>query len=221
MTQATDPSLAGVDAAVSLVEGGVRMMVHALPRLVVLRRGDHVGTLNLCEVTRALRGAAAARTVAEVVADRDAAADDPPPTADPPNNPPAAREALRLLQPDPLLPSQYLDRVRRSAQFEPERRLMVAVLQQGVDDYLRHLAPRDDLEMQLWRDAAAWIEDNDSRWLYSFRRICDTLDIDADYLRGGLHAARARLRGAAAPREAAPEAESARPAGRRASGGAA
>jgi hypothetical protein len=68
-----------------------------------------------------------------------------------------------LFQPDTLLPSQFFDRVRRRSEHEGERRLMIAVLEDAV-------------------------EDPDRSWLFSFQNICDVLDIDANYLRRGLHA---------------------------------
>jgi hypothetical protein len=221
MSQPTDPSLVGVEAATSLADAGLLMVAHGVPCAALLRDGARVGTLHLRDVARGLRRATAARNASDAMVDGAAAADDPPPP-DPADDPPTGGEPAGLFQPDLLLSSQYLDRMRRSAEFEPERRLMVAVLERGVNDYLQHIAPRDAAEVEIWRDAAAWVADDDATWLYSFRRICDTLGIDPDYLRRGLYAARERARGGAPAREEAPvEApeEAAEPAANRASAG--
>jgi hypothetical protein len=131
-------------------------------------------------------------------------------------DPPAAddhpEEHAGVFQPDVLLGSQYLDRVRRSAEFEPERRLMVAVLEQGVRDYLAPRAPRDAADVELYREVEAWVDDREATWFYSFQRICEMLGIDADYLRRGLHAAgeRARRPKREKPREPAGESPASR-----------
>src|SRR5919204_820315 len=92
-----------------------------------------------------------------------------------------------LFQPDTLLPSQFFDRVRRRTEHDGERRLMIAVLEDAVDVYRKQAGARDARAQQLFHEAEAWIEDSDRTWLFSFQNICDVLDIDAEYVRRGLH----------------------------------
>ena len=92
-----------------------------------------------------------------------------------------------LFAPDTLLPSQYFDRLRRRSEYHGERRLMIAVLEDAVDVYRKQVGSRDPRAMQLFLEAEEWIEDRDRNWLFSFENICDVLDIDATYLRRGLH----------------------------------
>jgi hypothetical protein len=92
-----------------------------------------------------------------------------------------------LFQPDTLLPSQFFDRVRRRTEHDGERRLMIAVLEDAVDVYRKQAGAKDPRGQQLFHEAEEWIEDPDRSWLFSFQNICDVLDIDADYLRRGLH----------------------------------
>src|SRR5690242_10989774 len=92
-----------------------------------------------------------------------------------------------LFQPDTLLPSQFFDRVRRRSEHDGERRLMIAVLEDAVDVYRKQAGAKDPRARELFREAEEWIEDPDRTWLFSFQNICDVLDIDADYLRRGLH----------------------------------
>src|ERR1700756_3268626 len=108
----------------------------------------------------------------------------------------SAEERLAgLFQPDTLLPSQFFDRVRRRTEHDGERRLMIAVLEDAVDVYRKQAGARDPRGEQLFQEAEAWIDDPDRTWLFSFQNICDVLDIDADYLRGGLHAWKERMQG--------------------------
>ena len=66
-----------------------------------------------------------------------------------------------LLQPDTLLPSQYFAALKRKGQHEPERRLAIAVLQDAVDCYQKHLRARDRKARQLFVDAEEWITSDD------------------------------------------------------------
>src|SRR5712692_2737769 len=100
-----------------------------------------------------------------------------------------------LFQPDTLLPSQFFDRVRRRSEHDGERRLMIAVLEDAVDVYRKQVASNEPRSQQLFQEAEEWIEDTDRTWLFSFQNICDVLDIDADYLRRGLHAWKERVLG--------------------------
>jgi hypothetical protein len=90
-------------------------------------------------------------------------------------------------EPDTLLSSQYFDRLRaphRSGEF----RLMVAILEDAIHIYRTHAA-RGGSEFE---EAEAWIENRDDSYVFSFQSICDIADLNADYLRRGLHAWKAR-----------------------------
>ena len=92
-----------------------------------------------------------------------------------------------LLQPDTLLPSQYFAALRRKGAHEPERRLVIAVLQDAVDCFQKHLIARDRKAQQLFRDAEEWVGSTDRSWPFAFENVCDLLQINAEYLRRGLH----------------------------------
>jgi hypothetical protein len=91
-----------------------------------------------------------------------------------------------LLQPDTLLPSQYFANLKRKTAHEPERRLAVAVLQDAVDCFQKHLRSRDRKARELFLDAEEWICSEDRSWPFSFDNICDLLHINPEYLRRGL-----------------------------------
>jgi len=97
-----------------------------------------------------------------------------------------------LLQPDTLLPSQYFAALRHKGAHEPERRLVVAVLQDAVDCFQKHVMARDRKARQLFLDAEEWIGSDDRSWPFSFENVCDLLQINAEYLRRGLTAWRDR-----------------------------
>jgi hypothetical protein len=97
-----------------------------------------------------------------------------------------------LLQPDTLLPSQYFAALRRKSQQEPERRLAIAILEDAVDCFQKHLMARDRKSRQLFADADEWISSTDRSWPFAFENICDLLSINSEYLRRGLSSWRER-----------------------------
>ncbi len=95
-----------------------------------------------------------------------------------------------LFEPDALLPSQFYAAFRVGSAIAGEKRLMLAVLEDAVDCYRKHATSREGQGLQLFRDVEVWITSRDRRWYYSYENICDTLEIDADYLREGLSRSR-------------------------------
>jgi hypothetical protein len=100
-----------------------------------------------------------------------------------------------LFAPDSLLATQYFDRIRRRKVFTGEQRLMCAVVEHALDDYMKYAAGTDRVRRKLFADAERWIESADRSWLYSFETICDHLGLDVDYVRIGLRRWKARARG--------------------------
>ena len=92
-----------------------------------------------------------------------------------------------LFEPHTVLPTQYFDRLRRRTEFNGERRLMLAILEDAVDCYRKHAAARDQRAQHLFTEAESWIEAPDSNWLFSFQNICDVLGLESEYIRTGLH----------------------------------
>jgi hypothetical protein len=91
-----------------------------------------------------------------------------------------------LLQPDTLLPTQYFATLRRKGEHEPERRLVIAVLQDAVDCFQKHMLSHDRKARQLFLDAEEWICSSDRSWPFAFENVCDLLQINTEYLRRGL-----------------------------------
>ena len=91
-----------------------------------------------------------------------------------------------LFEPDILLPNQYFAAFRRGRAVEGERRLMLAVLEDAVDSYRKYALARDPREQACFLEAREWFHSHDRSWLFAFENICDVLEMNADYLRGGL-----------------------------------
>jgi hypothetical protein len=91
-----------------------------------------------------------------------------------------------LFQPDTLMPAQYLEHYRRKSHLEPETRLMLAVLEDGVACYQKYVLARDEKGRQMFRDAEEWVLREDSDWLFSFDNICEAMGLNPQYLRKGM-----------------------------------
>jgi len=91
-----------------------------------------------------------------------------------------------LFQTDTLLQEQYLDTFRRKTHLEPEKRLMLAVLEDAIACFQKYIHARDGKGQTLFRDAADWIQEQDADRLFSFENICEMLGFNPRYVRDGL-----------------------------------
>lgn len=95
-------------------------------------------------------------------------------------------KAFSLFQPDILLPAQYLATTQRKTYLEPEKRLMLAVLEDAVICFQKYVHSSSPKERLSFEEAEVWILDEDSHWLFSFVNICEALELNPRYVREGL-----------------------------------
>src|ERR1051325_6443110 len=91
-----------------------------------------------------------------------------------------------LFQPDTLLPEQFLDTFRRKLHLEPEKKLMLAVLEDAIACYQKYVLARDGKGKLLFQETEEWIVDENGDWLFSFANVCETLGFAPEYMRRGL-----------------------------------
>jgi hypothetical protein len=75
---------------------------------------------------------------------------------------------------------------------QPECRLLWAILQEGIETYMKYVAASSRRGRRLFHEAHEWIMQDDPTWLCSFVSICHVLGLDPEYLRLGLRQWRAR-----------------------------
>lgn len=93
---------------------------------------------------------------------------------------------MMIFQPDILIDAQFQSSQRRHFHLDPERVLMLAILQDAVVCFQEHVAARCKRKQSMHRDAAEWISNTDRSYLFSFENVCEALGFDADYMREGL-----------------------------------
>jgi len=75
-----------------------------------------------------------------------------------------AEAGTSLFQPDLLLPTQFFAALKQKAQACGERRLMVAILEDAVVCFQKHLWATDGRSRQLGAEAERWFLSDDSSW---------------------------------------------------------
>jgi len=91
-----------------------------------------------------------------------------------------------LFEPDTLLPIQYFEAMRRKHLLEGEKRLVLSVLEDAVECYMKCIDSSTNKGQRLFRDAEEWINLEDKKWVFSFDNVCEMLDVNPEYLRRGL-----------------------------------
>jgi hypothetical protein len=104
----------------------------------------------------------------------------------------AMKEKIFELGNDPVMPQQFLDGMRRSEPLQPERALLLAVLEDAIHCYHKDRAAQDRARRQRYLDAERWIMLSGNDWIFSFDNVCELLGIDPQFLRRGLQSRRRR-----------------------------
>lgn len=107
--------------------------------------------------------------------------------------------AALAFEPDAILPAQLLSNGRIDASSMPEKRLLLAVLEEAVVTFQRYVTSPRRRGQRLFREAEDWIVSDDASWPCSFRNVCDVLGFNVDYLRQGLMQWRDRQRSGLVP----------------------
>jgi hypothetical protein len=90
------------------------------------------------------------------------------------------------MEPETVLPSQFFSRLEVDASLQPEKRLMLAVLEEAVGTFQKYVNARDRRGQALYVETEEWFASNDVDWPYSFINVCQALGLEVAYLRRGL-----------------------------------
>ena len=93
---------------------------------------------------------------------------------------------VSLFQPDTLLSAQYFDTLRRKTLLEPEKRLMLAILEDAINCYQENLFSRRPKNKRLFDETEEWITTPGGDWIFSFDNVCESLGFNPEYARRGL-----------------------------------
>ena len=82
-------------------------------------------------------------------------------------------------------PPRVLDRAVATAQ--PEKRLLLAVLEGAVSDFQKYATASSGRGKRLFADADAWFSSSSATQPCDFESICQALALDPSFIRAGLH----------------------------------
>src|SRR2546426_30474 len=91
-----------------------------------------------------------------------------------------------LFGPGVLLPAQFFAAFRREGGVERERLPLFAGLEDAGGCYPKYAHSPGPRGRQAFDEAREWVTSTDRIWLFAFENICDTLEINAEYVRRGL-----------------------------------
>jgi hypothetical protein len=94
--------------------------------------------------------------------------------------------ASAVFESDPQAVERYLSTVKTDLGHQPERLLMLAVLEDGIRTFQKHADSSNPAAKKQFQDAEAWIFDTEDDGAFSFESICAAWDLNPAYLRLGL-----------------------------------
>jgi hypothetical protein len=107
----------------------------------------------------------------------------------------SAHDPIGLLSEPDIVASHRYRSVFHSRQISPEKRLILAILDDAVQAFVATMKPRNHKERREFEEAQSWIMEKNSDWIFSFDSVCSELALDPDYLRSGLQKLKAESRG--------------------------
>jgi hypothetical protein len=105
-----------------------------------------------------------------------------------------------LFQPDTLMSDEYFANYRRRIPLEPEKTLLLAILEDGVRTFQDNIFAETGKKRVLLDEAREWLFTDGVEHVFSFNSVCSSLGLDPGYIRRGLkrweeHAQRKKQRG--------------------------
>ena len=91
-----------------------------------------------------------------------------------------------LFEPDTLVSAQYFGNLRRITTLEPEKRLLMAILEDAVNCFQDNVLAETSKAKKLFDEAEEWVLAEGGDWIFSFPNVCEHLGINPDYVRRGL-----------------------------------
>jgi hypothetical protein len=79
--------------------------------------------------------------------------------------------------------SEFFETLKRRTYLEPEKILMLAVLQDAITCLEKHGAFGSRGNKRLYYETRDWLVSDDNDWLFSFNNVCETVGLNAGYLR--------------------------------------
>jgi hypothetical protein len=90
---------------------------------------------------------------------------------------------LDALAPGDTISAEYAATFERKEYLEPEKTLVLAILQDALHHFQQDRNATDRLSRERFLEAEAWIMTPGNDWIFTFDNACELLNIDPGYLR--------------------------------------
>jgi len=91
-----------------------------------------------------------------------------------------------LFQPDTLMSDEYFANYRRRIPLEPEKALLLEVLEDGVRTFQDNIFAESGKKRVLLDEAREWLFTDGVDHVFSFNSVCSSLELEPGYIRRGL-----------------------------------
>jgi hypothetical protein len=92
---------------------------------------------------------------------------------------------ISLFDPDTLVSAQYFENLR-SKTLGPEKRLMLAMLEDAINCFQANVMAQSGSRKKLFKETEDWIMAPGDDWIFSFVSVCEILRLNPEYVRQGL-----------------------------------
>lgn len=99
---------------------------------------------------------------------------------------------LAMIGNDTGTQQRYFDTFRRSEHLEPEKTLLLAILEDAIHCYQKFATVRNRAGREQFREAEEWLMGGGDGWVFAFDNVCDLLGLDPEYVRRGLRQSKAK-----------------------------
>lgn len=94
-----------------------------------------------------------------------------------------------------ILPAQYFSALRHRTGLDGERRLRLAVLEDGIECYLKNMNAKSRLRRILFFQVRDWMKADYGDGPFSFDLLCQEFGMDGSHVRNALERRRATAKG--------------------------
>ena len=91
-----------------------------------------------------------------------------------------------LFVPDVLTPEQFYDSRRDDSAIRPVKKLMMAILEDALRCFQNNADAKGGARKRLFQEAETWLCGEGGEGPFSFETVCETLNIEPQFLRKGL-----------------------------------
>lgn len=84
---------------------------------------------------------------------------------------------------DPGSVIAFYDTLNRSVHLEPEKRLMLALLDDALKCFQKHMRAKTRRRKKLFHEVERWFRERDGEDVFSFEHVCTVLGLSPGYVR--------------------------------------